>query len=580
MKLWMSVAVVGLMWVHGAQGQLERVTPRKPEKKATTTKKKEKPAVVKAAQQAGGGSGPALVGLKVVRSRAEIQAGDVKVSGVSVGVGQELDLLRGSEFAGVVGPYLGRPLTEGTINGLQKDIVRFYRDHGRPLVDVVFPEQTSVGAGVLQVFVLEAVLGKVEVEGNKWGKRSLYKGTVRLEENQAIDTETLLEDVDWLNQNPGRQVEVAFRPGEKAGTSDVVLRANEWDRPVRVFTGYENSGPYFNGEDRIFAGLNWFNALGTDQRFSYQYTTDTDLSYIHAHSASYEIPLPWRHTLTFYGGYIESKAKFATALFNQKGTSYQTSMRYEIPLPKLGQYSQSFSAGFDFKNFDNNLEFGGITLFGTAVDVGQFALAYKGRLDDKLGATAFRVETYLSPGGIGDKNKDTSFASQRAGSTADYAYARFNVQRDTKLGGGWLWTLKGLAQVSDGPLQGSEQFGIGGFGTVRGYDDREANGDNGWLFSTELVTPALPVMNLINRKIPDGVNFLAFYDMGEANVKNAFAGQDPNLTLNSAGLGLRYNYRRNMSVRFDYGWQLRDSGPLNPHSRNSSRGHIAVQISY
>jgi hemolysin activation/secretion protein len=576
---WLALSLAAFWACAPASAQIERVAPKTPEKRPakSTPRKHEAPAAVAAP----GESGPALVGVKIVRSRDEVKgAGEVAVSGVVIGPGRELDLLRGSDFAGLITSYIGKPLTQGAIASLQRDIVRYYRDQGRPLLDVVFPAQESVGKGVLQIFILEAMLGKIEVEGNKWTKQSLITSNVRVRDNETIDTERLLQDVDWLNQNPGRQVDVAFRPGAQAGQSDIVLRVNEHPRPVRVFVGYENSGPQFTGEDRVFGGFNWFNAFGLDHRLNYQFTTDTEFDFTKAHSVSYEVPLPWRHTLAIYGGYIDSKADFATPLFNQEGTSYQVSFRYEIPLHKWGRLSHSVGAGFDFKSFDNNLEFGGVPIFGTAVDIAQFAMFYKGTVPDKWGSTGFRLETFLSPGGIGGDNDDASFLGQRAFSSSSYAYARLNAQRDTRLPGGWLWTVRGALQASDGNLQGSEQFGLGGMGTIRGYDDREANGDRGWMISTEIMTPALPVLRLLDKDAPDGLHLLGFWDHGEARIADELPAQDPNLILSSLGLGLRYNYSRYLSLRFDYGWQLRDSGPTNPHTGDSSRGHISVQLSF
>lgn len=576
---WACVGMMSVLFAGDVGAQLERVSPKKPQPPARPGKAadRELEASKAGADEA---KGPALAGVRIVGSREEIQAkGDLAVKGIQVGPGRDLDILRGDEFRAWLDIYLGKPITDSSIGHLQRDIVRFYRDRGRPLVDVVVPEQESVGKGVLQVFVLEAVLGKLEVEGNKWSKYGLFSTNVRLRAGEPIDTGRLIEDVDWLNQNPGRHVEAAFKPGEKVGQSDVVLRVDE-RRPVRVYVGYEDNGPQFTGEDRVFAGFNWFNAFGLDHRFSYQYTTDVEFDFIHAHTASYEIPLPWRHTITVYGGHIDSEADFPTAAFSQEGTSYQVSVRYQVPLPRCRKVNHGFSAGLDFKSFDNNLEFGGVPVFGTAVDIAQLALAYNAAMPDKFGATALRLETFISPGDLTGNNEDADFATQRRFSSASYAYARLNIQRETRLPQDFLWVVRGLGQLADGNLQGSEQLGLGGGTTVRGYDEREANGDRGWLISTELLTPPLPLLRNFDKDLPEGLRLLAFWDHGEAHRIDTIPGEDPHLVLSSVGVGLRYNFNRNASVRFDYGWQIKDTGPANPHDPQNSRGHLAVQLSF
>jgi outer membrane autotransporter protein len=44
----------------------------------------------------------------------------------------------------------------------------------------------------------------------------------------------------------------------------------------------------------------------------------------------------------------------------------------------------------------------------------------------------------------------------------------------------------------------------------------------------------------------------------------------------SAGLGVRYTLGRNVSLRFDYGWQLEDG----PGFEDSSQAHFGIEVSY
>jgi hemolysin activation/secretion protein len=578
---WAGVIAAVLLCAGNAAAQLERVAPKKPERKPAAGAQDRATDKAKAPRAADVSSeGPRLAGLRIVGSKDETRAkGEVQARGLEIGPGRDLDLLRGEDFRALADVYLGQPISDASINRLQRDIVRFYRDKGRPLLEVVVPEQESVAQGVLQVFVLEAALGRIEVEGNKWSKLGLFTSNLRLKEGEPIDSNRLIEDVDWLNQNPGRHVNVAFKPGERVGQSDVVLRVEE-RRPVRVYLGYENNGPQFASRDRVSAGINWFNAFGLDHRLNYQHTRDVDFEFIEAHSASYEVPLPWRHTLTLYGGYIDSKADFPTPLINQEGTSYQVSLRYEVPLPAFRKLKHSISGGFDFKSFDNNLELGGAGIFATAVDVAQFAIIYKAAVPDRWGSTGFRAETYLSPGSLTGNNNDIDFATQRRAASAAYSYARFHLQRDTRLPGNWMWVLRGMTQAADGNLQGSEQFALGGGTTVRGYDEREANGDRGWFVSNEIWTPSLPVLRFFDEGYPDGLHLLGFVDYGETQRIDTITGEDPNLGLASVGVGLRYNFNRSLALRFDYGWQLRDTGPANPHTGNNSSGHLSVLLSF
>jgi len=127
-------------------------------------------------------------------------------------------------------------------------------------------------------------------------------------------------------------------------------------------------------------------------------------------------------------------------------------------------------------------------------------------------------------------------------------------------------------------LLSSETLGIGGASTVRGYDEREANGDEGWLFSQELRTPSVsPFVEMGWAKMRDSLQFLAFWDYGVEEQWKPMWGQNKDAELSSAGGGVRYGVSSYLSVKFDYGWQLIDSGA---NRRYDSRGHLGVTLSY
>ena len=63
--------------------------------------------------------------------------------------------------------------------------------------------------------------------------------------------------------------------------------------------------------------------------------------------------------------------------------------------------------------------------------------------------------------------------------------------RITCLPAGFLINTTASGQLSDSSLFVSEQFSLGGFDTVRGYDYREVSRDEGYLINLELRSPML-----------------------------------------------------------------------------------------
>jgi hemolysin activation/secretion protein len=149
------------------------------------------------------------------------------------------------------------------------------------------------------------------------------------------------------------------------------------------------------------------------------------------------------------------------------------------------------------------------------------------------------------------------------------------------------WVARGLAQMSDGNLIPSEQLGLGGYATARGYEERESNTDQGWFLSNELRSPPFSVGSLLKKK--DRMQLLAFWDYGVGENKDLGQDEDPHILFHSVGCGLRYTVNRYFSLRFDYGWQLADSGQDRTPStgpgddgrrRQRSRAHIGAVASF
>jgi hemolysin activation/secretion protein len=482
-------------------------------------------------------------------------------------------------FVSVVMPYLGRPVTRGSLNTMIQSIIVYYREHDHPVVDVAVPEQ-DITNGVMQVVVLEGHVGKVTVAGNRWFSSGTIRDGVSLQPGGDINSRTLQANLDFLNQNPFRTTDVIYRPGEKLGDTDVTLQTR--DRfPARVFAGYEDSGDVETGIDRYFAGFNYGDLFGLSQQINYQYTTSGTFDSLRAHSGSYVIPLPWQHTLTFFGSYVDTKGNVPSA-FGLTGRSYQISGRYSVPLPTVTvsrfTYKESIEAGFDYKYNKDSLEFGNAPAANTLYDIDQFVLTYNGAETDPWGSTTIGDNLYISPGNWGGNNNDMQFDNAHTGATSDYVYNTVVAERLTRLPGDWSLILRGTVQSSNANLAPSEQLGLGGYDTVRGYDEREVNTDDGFIFTTEMRTPTISFGALGGcSAFKDELQFLGFWDYGDGSNHDPLPGETNEIPLSSVGAGLRYTINTYLSVRYDYAFQLLRTGFDNDHG---SRSDIGVVLSY
>lgn len=499
------------------------------------------------------------------------------LTGVVTGIG----ILGQADFQDKMRPYFGRPATMSVLDKICRDVIDYYRQQGFPVVNVVVPQQT-VRDGAIQFLVTEARVGKVIVEGARWFNPDKLREKVTLREGDRVDADQLQEDIRWLNNNPFRQANLAFQPGEEPGTTDVILEVN--DRlPLRFFFTYDNYGIDLTGKNRLSTGFNFGNLFNTDQQVNFQYTTTTQqvFSSLNAYSGSWIIPFPWRNYLTIFGSYSGAQGDIPGTTATLESASWQISGRYNAPLPMIGVYSHEVYGGFDFKQASNSLLIFNITTpdgggFGT-YDIFQLTAGYSGSAPDEVGSTSFELGGFYSPGGVGTLNNSTTFNNILPGANPEYGYGRFTLTRGFTLPLNFSIRGEFNGQLATTSLMPTEQFGMGGYNTVRGYDERVANGDNAWVMNLEFWTPPGSVFKTFgNQEVEDRLQFLAFWDYGSVGYADSLPGQ-VQYWLMSVGPGLRYNIDRYVSVQFDWGFQLHQAPP---GTKAGNRAELSATIAY
>ena len=515
-----------------------------------------------------------LTGLVFVKDPKEIiQTGAPDISGIRI---RGIVLLEQDEFKQKMAGYLGHPLTEAARAKIIEDVVLFFRAQNRPILDVSTPPQ-EITSGVLQVLVLEGAVGQIRVEGARWFDPKSLEKQIQIKPGQTMDSRAIMSDLDWLNRNPFRQVDLVYAKGSELGKTDLVFRQID-HFPLRFYAGYEDSGTELTQDTRWLTGFNWGNVFGGEGQFNYQFMASPSVQYFRAHSASFVQPLPWRHTLTIYGSYADNKAD-VPAPFDLEGFSWQAAMRYEAPLPGSSNYKHSLVGGFDYKGSNSDLSFGGIKVFGTKAEVAQWNLGYNASLKDPWGETSLRATGFYSPGGLTDRNTKAVFEAARAQADPNYMYGNVELNRTTGLP--WDFMLINLVtlQVANANLLASEQLGFGGYDSIRGYDTRVVNSDLGVIVSNELRTPPVSLLGLAGVKsASDKLQLLVFADYGLAKNKDLLPGEKARTRLLGVGPGLRYTISSHLSVRADYGCQLINDSDLG--RKSASRWHLGVVLSY
>ena len=474
--------------------------------------------------------------------------------------------------------FVGKDVTLARLQEMTTVIIKAYRASDYPLVDVYLPEQ-DITKGKIQIVIREAVLGKVKVDGATNSKPDYLTRQIRIKPGERINSRILEADVEWLNSNPGRTVDLIYERGQVDGTSDLILKTDDL-RAIQAYAGYGNTGINQTGQPEWAGGLIWNNVLGSEQSISYGFSGDAELNNLNAHTLVYQLPLPWRHTIEVFGAYVlSSSLPIDDALpLTVDGESLQFTANYRMPLPRIRPtWRNELTLGADYKSTNTDLLFGGDSFSDTTAVVMQFRAGYDLLIPDDLGTTGIRLNFTYSPGDMIFGNTDEAFSALREDSSSSYSYTSASVERFVKLPKDFSLILRAEGQLTEARLISTEQLLAGGYRSVRGFDENIARGDSGAITTIQFNLPPLHVLPPAWKAGDDSLVFYAFQDSAYLyNNDSTFVDPDP--SLHSLGVGMDYTLAKHFSLRAAYGWNIDDS-QLGPNVE-TGKFHFGVMMRY
>ncbi|AOS43636.1 Heme/hemopexin transporter protein HuxB precursor [Lacunisphaera limnophila] len=474
---------------------------------------------------------------------------------------------------------LGQPITLALLHELTAEVVLAYRRAGRPLADAAVPEQ-NISTGTVQVIILEAHLGTVKVEGARYFSAERIQAALRTQPGEPLYAGTLFSDLDWLNKNPFRRVDLVYERGRDLGTTDVVLRVTE-RRPWQAFAGYDNENVAALGRDRWFAGVRAGNLWGAEHQLNLLYTQGRDAAEYRGIAADYTVPLRWRHLVTVNAAFAEPNVDGPT--FDSAGRSWRLGLRYAGELPRTRLWEIDWAAGYEIRSSDNDILFGGTSVFSSAYQTHEFLAEIAARRPGPAGESTLKAAVYLSPGGIGPRNASADLsAGGRSRIGARYAYLDLGASHRVALPRAYALSLAASARLTGDRLPPSSEFALGGANTMPGYSEATVLGDSAVWAQAKLQTPVWHVFRRQEQASADAVRFSASYNLGRVWLTDrtpveAAQGLREQRQLESIGLGVNYEFSRHLQVAFTYGWQLR---PPAPGVGRSSRGHVSAVLNF
>ncbi len=475
--------------------------------------------------------------------------------------------------------FLGREITTDLLLQIKEAVVRHYWNIGGPLIRVFVPANQDISSGEIQFYIRHSVLGLLNVNAGQNTPEKNIKDEISVKPGDEIFTGDLLDDKDWLENDPFRSVEIVYEPGELLGTTDIIIGVEE-KRPLHCYAGMEISSYKTASSKRWKVG---FSKGHLFKQPNHQLNAEVNISpYVkswNSITANYLLALPKRQRFTLFMSYVRTKPKWweinMAPYLTARGLSYAVGTRYEFRLPHFGFYFHLLQFGYDFKRSNSYVDYLG-TIFGRSIDVSQFLIRYEGAMKQARGSFNFGFSLYLSPGRMTIFNHNKQYDRNRSGAQCKYMYGIFNMDHFVHFPIKATWITNVILQATGSRLIGIEELALGGKLTVRGYAEGEAVGDFGLLVKNELRTDSFRLV----RALKDSLQMLIFLDFGYVNDINQSILDKQSIVLLSTGPGFRYIASSWLNFRFDLGFQIKPvhgklfGRPMRKH------GHMGAYLTY
>ncbi|RPI44031.1 MAG: ShlB/FhaC/HecB family hemolysin secretion/activation protein, partial [Betaproteobacteria bacterium] len=421
-------------------------------------------------------------------------------------------LLEPAEVERALAPYSGKSKDFSDVQRALEALEGRYQRAGYGAVQVILPEQ-ELERGVIVLRVIEPRLAKIAVEGNKFfDAENIRRSIPELKEGTTPNVVAMGQSSRLANENPAKRTTILLRAGANEGEVDATVRVQD-EKFWRAGVSLDNTGSPTTGMYRLSFAYQHSNLFNLDHTLTFQYQLDPEpideLDQLKVMGLAYRIPLyGLKSSIDLLAGYSDIGAASGQVIqgiaFNTSGSGTIFGARYNYTLPRIPgwqDYEHTISFGLDYKAFTNQVVEvqAGVAGENLTPDVTVYPLSitYNGsrRFENSEisffgsgahniyphGPDAYREKFYGPPGiGVRPGVGRPTYTAWRYGLNAVRALAN-DVQLRANITGQW----------SRDALVPGEQFGIGGWESLRGMREREAANDKGYRGTLEVYSPDL-----------------------------------------------------------------------------------------
>ena len=454
------------------------------------------------------------------------------------------------DFADLFAQYVDRPVTFNELLQLRSAVTARYVEDGFITSGAFIPPQTLEN-GMVTVQVIEGVIEDIEIVGTRRLKTEYIRSRLGLAAQPPINADRLLEGLQRLQIDPLIEtVSADLQAGVRPGTSILRVEVTEADS-FDLTLGLDNGRSPNIGSVRRRIDVSEGNLFGIGDRFFAGYS-NTDGS--NSLDLSYSVPVsPHNTRINLEGGISESRVIDET--FDVLDIS-SDAFYYEVGVthPLIESPTEELTLGLELSHKENQTRLG-------IDNIGPFPLSPGADENGESRVTALRFsqgwtkrsqKQVIAARSQFNLGLDLLNATVNEGDIPDSEFFSWRGQGQwvRLLGDDSLFFLRSDVQLAANSLLSSEQFGLGGQQTVRGYRQDALLRDNGLLVSAEA---RFPILRFAEDSV---VQVTPFLEAGAAwNHRDTPEG---NNVLVGTGVGLLWQQDDNLSARLDWGIPLVD----------------------
>ncbi|MGB3292911.1 MAG: ShlB/FhaC/HecB family hemolysin secretion/activation protein [Phormidesmis sp.] len=454
------------------------------------------------------------------------------------------------DFTGLFAEYTGRPVTFNELLQLRSAVTQRYVDAGFLTSGAFIPPQT-LEDGIVTVQVIEGEIEDIEIVGTRRLNPAYIRSRLGLAAQPPIKADTLLAGLQRLQIDPLIEtVSADLQAGVRPGTSILRVEVTEADS-FGMTVGTDNGRSPNIGSVRRSIGINEGNLFGIGDRVSLSYANTEGSNSL---NFSYSVPVsPYNTRVNLEAGISDSRVVDSIfRVLDISSDAYYGEVGITHPLIETPTQELSLGLALSHNRSQTRLglyNFGPFPLSPGADDNGvsrvtalQFSQNWTQRSQEQVLAARSQFNLGL----------DLLNATINSGDVPDSQFLSWRGQGQwvRLLGRDSLFFLRGDIQLATDRLLSSEQFGLGGQQTIRGYRQDALLRDNGALLSAEA---RFPILRFATDSIVQITPFL------EGGVAWSHRDTPPgNNVLMGTGIGLLWQQGDSLSARLDWGIPLVD----------------------